>query len=311
MLNRDGVPRANFPDRRRNYYYRHNSLCETDLLTIKIPAMAKNRPLLLIILIICLQSSAFALVGGRLVTERDPSGPSRSVVLVQIKRDGTHISSCTGTLIARNALLTAAHCFDQYLVPGANSFDVAFDIFENGLAKRVYLPGTSSKSHPRYVGSGPTPRYLEFDIAVAFFEGEIPDGMAPVQIDKSLNSFYGGKTVQVFGYGRSVDYRKTSNPDPAFSTGTLRTASIKYEMYSSIRHMYFTTNDAKTSAYLCQGDSGGPQFLVTSKGFKLIGVTSAGGAVIGGKGSMTCLTSGSVASVAPASKWIEERIKGL
>lgn len=273
--------------------------------------MGKYQSHVLGLIILCFQFSAHALLGGRMLTERDPNGPSRSVVMIEMKKDGKHLSSCTATLIARNALLTAAHCFDQYLIPGVNHFDVAFDVFENGVGRRVYLPGTHYKSHPRYVGSGPTPKYLEFDIAVGFFEGEIPEGMSPVEIDKNLYANYGGRTVQVFGYGRSVDYLNATNKDPAFSTGVLRTAAIKYELNSSIRHMYFTTYDAKTSAYLCQGDSGGPQFLVTSKGFKLIGVTSAGGAQMGsGQGSMTCVAPGSVAKVAPASKWIEEQIKG-
>lgn len=277
-----------------------------------VRAMPKNRPLLFMLSLFAIHSSANALIGGRKVTERDSHGPSRSVVMIDLKKDEKHLASCTATLISRNALLTAAHCFDKYMIPGANRFDVVFDVFENGQAKRVTLRGSHARKHPQYTGSGPVQQLLQYDIAVAFFHGQIPEGMAPVPFDKDTSADYGGRTVQVFGYGRSVDYRKATNKDPAYSTGTLRVAPIQYQPLSSVRHILFTSHDEKTLAYLCQGDSGGPQFLVTSKGFKLVAVTSAGGAApAGAKGGMSCINPGSVALVAPAASWIDKQIKGL
>ena len=262
-----------------------------------------------------LSLSAFpakALLNARMLQMRDPSGPSRSVVQLAIKRGNWRATFCTATLISRNAVLTAGHCFDHNLVGDYDSFEIVFETFESNVSRRTTLKGIIQFTHPKYVPFKRPASLLHTDIAVAFFDGEIPVGFSPAQIDTNINNNYAGKAVQVFGYGRGVDYTGEPNENRIFSSDILRTATlyISPNYYSYYPDLYYLLPHPRNPSFLCQGDSGGPQFLVTKKGFKLIGVNSGGGITKrDGSGAATCKGAGVAAKVAPAAKWIQQRIQ--
>ncbi len=255
------------------------------------------------------------MLGGRMLRERDPRGPSRGVVMVEMMRGDSPIGVCTGTVIAPNVVLTAAHCFDENLVPGATSFSIALDSFEDGGSARFAFQGIRVESHPDYTPyNKKNPEVLQNDIALAFFEGELPRDIQPVPIDRDTSASYKNQAVEVYGYGRSIDYTGKKGEHASFSSGVLRYATLQISKFDYRQFSKYYTTDAspKVPTYLCQGDSGGPQFIVNRNGdFKQIGVNSGGGIPkADGSGMLTCKTAGSVAKVAPAARWILETIKG-
>ena len=255
---------------------------------------------------------AHALLNARMLQERDPSGPSRGVVQMAIMRGNWRATFCTATLIARNAVLTAGHCFDHNLVGDFDSFEIVFETFENNVSRRTSLKGTAHFTHPKYAPFQRPASILHTDIAVAFFDGDIPEGFAPVPFDTNTKSNYAKRAVQVFGYGRGVDYTGELNENRVFSSDILRTATlyISENYYSYYPDLYYLLPHPRNPSFLCQGDSGGPQFLVTKKSFKLIGVNSGGGITKSdGSGASSCKGAGVAAKVAPAAKWIQQLLE--
>jgi hypothetical protein len=253
--------------------------------------------------------SAHALLKSEIVTKRD-QGPSRSVVKVLLLRGSLPSSFCTGTLIDKNVVLTAAHCFDQSLVPGLTGFKIVVESFLNGLTQTVQLTGIHWIQHPRFKPYGPKTLFLQYDIALAFFSGELPLDVSPSPLDKNIRANYSNRKVTVFGYGRSEDYTGIPGEDPWYSIGTLRSASLRIANgYLNRAEGYFV--EPYKGSSLCQGDSGGPQFLVEGSNFKLLGVNSAGGLDVKIKNRIvtTCKTLGMAIKVAPFAKWIDQQIR--
>src|SRR5437764_2721659 len=89
-----------------------------------------------LILIVCWVGPADALVGGAPAADGTPAG--RSVVLIV----GSRGNSCTGTAVARDLVLTAAHC----VLPGADYKLVEFDAARRPSLRDV----TSVMRHPQF-----------------------------------------------------------------------------------------------------------------------------------------------------------------
>ncbi len=81
-----------------------------------------------------------SIIGGNAVTERN-SEAARAVVLVAaIDKDGRPMNFCTATLIGKNTVLTAAHCWDPKSHPTMTGFNVVFTNFY-----RPQLPGLEKR----------------------------------------------------------------------------------------------------------------------------------------------------------------------
>ncbi|MFA6237959.1 MAG: trypsin-like serine protease [Bacteriovorax sp.] len=166
---------------------------------------------------------------------------------------------CTGTIIAENIILTAAHCIEK---AEASDMTVLFgQSLYSTRAKTVQIE--SMIAHKNFVHSS----IIRNDLALLKIQGKILEGYKVLDIDSSLNlEFNPGRTVLVAGFGFSrIDFMK-------MGLGTLRAAEVKMEHYSPNEDLLIL--DQSENKGICQGDSGGGAFVLINGELVQLGVTS-------------------------------------
>lgn len=159
---------------------------------------------------------------------------------------------CTATLIGKNQLLTAAHCFDG--IDSRNQIEIGFGT--DGSIDRILRP-TGFKVHPLYRGMAgiatPSPESQLYDIAIITFDGELSDKMIPVRLAES-SYVYTGMHVVVAGYG-AISTNDQARRPLAWLITELSSLSNKYNELQIKQ---------KPGKGACYGDSGGPAYIVAS-----------------------------------------------
>ena len=259
-------------------------------------AVRRNRPIMLrraataLACMLVVGAPAAALVGGAIPADHSIA---RHVVLVLGPR-GNGRMACTGTAIARDLVLTAAHC-----LAGANATVVERD----------------DGRRPRLIRVAVGERHPSFDLDTAVARGETAD-LALLKLAEPLSSqrlpaVLGERTIvligerfTVAGYGVTIDGGDSR-------LGPLRTATLMAVRAPSQRHFQLAdpvTRGETAGLGACSGDSGGPVFEDAGGRLIIMGVvswaTSARGG--GGCGGLTGAT-----PLAPFREWIIETARKM
>jgi hypothetical protein len=201
-----------------------------------------------------LVAPAAAIVGG---AEPASEALARHVVMVV----GARGSACTGTAIARDLVLTAAHC----LMSGARHTVVAPDA-----ARRPrMIPVESFERHPEFDLETALARRETADVALVKLAELLPARVSPALLG-ARDYFLIGDRFIVAGFGIDI-FRG------AGSFGTLRAAMLMTMQHPSSLQLRLAdpaTRGERAGLGVCSGDSGGPVFEDSGGRLTLVAVIS-------------------------------------
>jgi hypothetical protein len=228
---------------------------------------------------LCASSAARAVVGAS--NEHGALEAHVVMVLTSAKRASTF---CSGVVISREVVLTAAHC-----VSGVANTVVHF---RDGSGRPVTLPIASIVPHPEYRANAIAKRERSIDMALIRLAQPLPDRFTPAPLDARATSV--GDRFRVAGFGLSREGSGASG-------GVFRWGMLGARAPLSSILLWAEDPDHKGLG-ACTGDSGGPIFAESSDAIVAITAWTTGG----GKGHCGGLTQGAL--VAPQRGWIDQTL---
>jgi MYXO-CTERM domain-containing protein len=180
------------------------------------------------------------------------------VVMVEVYGVGGDIRHCSGTLVAPDQVVTAAHCLTDVagydptayeVITGVDYYDFSGDIYE---VESVDINAAFS----------PSCKWCGHDIGVVWLEkpveGIVPLGVSAGEFDVSV-----GDRLTYVGYGKTS---ATGSAEPRRRKMVLPTTHITSQL------LYAEDPDGEKS--VCFGDSGGAAIVQDAEGYRLAGVIS-------------------------------------
>ncbi|KAJ2744267.1 hypothetical protein GGI20_003098 [Coemansia sp. BCRC 34301] len=213
------------------------------------------------------------IIGGR----PSPSTNFKYIAYIEGSHPIEGGSSCTGSLIGPNVVLTAAHC-----VYASDTVKYTAAQLQVGFTHKTPDPTVLFKGysvsrivpHPSF-----SMRTLKNDIALLILSTNIPDATAP-KAKLLSGSYETGATVTAAGFGLIDPHSKTAVSDTLMEVDlTLGTSSFCRTNFPGVDTNNVLCTDGKAGKDTCNGDSGGPLAIAVSgspDGTALLGLTSFG-----------------------------------
>jgi V8-like Glu-specific endopeptidase len=159
---------------------------------------------------------------------------------------------CTAILISPTRILTAAHCFEEYI------------------ARATVTVGDQSREvigvefHPDIRMNG---MLTENDVALATLDGAVPPPPRSPRIGPAPEV---GSTLYIFGYGRTTPGEERTITESDLLAGTM-TSSVVSSMFIEANYIGIDSNT-------CRGDSGGPAYVFDPESGDLVlaGILTSG-----------------------------------
>lgn len=217
-----------------------------------------------------LGAESSGIIGGDIVNDDDLIAKSTVALIAQVvsKKDKTvSQSTCTGTLLPNNIIITAGHCIPT--ADPAENMVMIVVLFGTNIEKPTREQQrlvTEVMIHPEY---GKTEdRFDVHDLAMIKFSGSVPEGFAPAKLLSDESVLTPGTTVTLAGYGIIKTDGKTTESNRRLNKVDVAIARSvgKHEVVV----------DQRFGKGACHGDSGGPAFVEINGSLFVWGVTSRG-----------------------------------
>ena len=165
---------------------------------------------------------------------------ARSIVMLVDARGDL----CTGTALARDLVLTAAHCVTRKI-------DYRIKVYQTGAS----IPVRSIAMHPNFNLESYAASRATADVALLKLAAPLPDIVVPAALAASRRVAV-GETLTVAGFGTVADNsaRGLGIPRMAKLTVTGKPGSLQIRLYDR------TTRNERIGLGGCTGDSGAPAF---------------------------------------------------
>ena len=227
---------------------------------------------LLILAFALLATPAAAIVGGG-------GAPSEQIARAIVTVIGSRGTFCSGTLIAQDIVLTAAHC----VLPGA--------------AYKVIVPGETPPrlndvkrvaAHPQFSVQAILAHRASADVALLQLGTPLPASKSPAPLGAPLLPVQPGARLTIAGVGvaRRGDGRTGGSIRAADLSVTGKPGTLQIRLADPL------TNNLREGLGACTGDSGAPAFEMQAGRAVIIGVVSwsTGASNSDGCGGLTGVT---------------------
>ena len=212
-------------------------------------------------------AAAFEIVGGDEVVAGEYYSQTTVALLTRSAR-GTGL--CTASIIAKDLLVTAAHCvtdsFGRLVAVQNHRIVFSRDVEHAGAADLRVVDGV--KVHSTWKGSLSKGKD-QGDIAIVHFNGGLPSGFAVAQLLPTSQKLKTGQLVTLSGYGVT-----TMDPTKEDGSGLLRKVNITISNATFAKTEILL--DQRGGRGACHGDSGGPATIQLGGKNYLFGVTNRG-----------------------------------